>query len=160
MALTVIIDDVFPQLLGSCPIHFAMQGNLTNCGDRCGLIDMTGYQVFRNSFTFEPFTYCFACGCPNDKARHHYFSPGFHQVEWYKAKAKCPYAHYLFKAIYALWFRDDLRPSFCRALDIHADSEEEFTEWAIQDFTNLVDREYFNGMSLMLWYCRHLGLYH
>lgn len=157
MALTQTINDVFPQLLDTCPIHFATIGVLQICRGTCNLISMTSYRDFRNSFVFEKFTYCFKCGTPNDKKRHHYYAPPFHNQEWYKG-ADCPYAHFLFKAIYALWFREDLRPAFCQDLGIQATSEEEFTEWAILAPTGLTETTYFNGMTLMLWYCRHVGL--
>lgn len=159
MALTGIIDDVFPQLLASCPLHFAMQETICICKGRCNLIDMSQYQKFRNSFVFKRFTYCFSCGCPNDKKKSHYFPPPFHQVEWYSRRTPCPYEHYLFKVIYALWSRDDLRPIFSAELGIGADTLEAFAEWAGQDDTSLLSREYFNGMTLMLWYCKRLRLY-
>lgn len=157
MTLTAAINDLFPQLLESCPIHFAVKGTFETCSDRCDLIDMSTYSLFRNAFTFKRFTYCFACGVPNDKRRDHYYAPAFHHVDWYKSKGACPYAHYMFKVIYALWFQDELRPVFCHELGIDASNEEEFTEWAVQDHDDLTDTTYFNGMTLMLWYCRHVG---
>lgn len=157
-ALTQTIDEVFPQLRGYCPIHFAIEQTLQSCGDRCDLIKMSNFQAFRNAFVFERYTYCYRCGVPNDKPRLHYFAPSFHQVEWYQGKVDCPYIHFLFKTIYALWFREDLKPAFCRDLGIQATSEKEFTEWAILTPLGLTETTYFNGMTLMLWYCKHVGL--
>lgn len=157
-ALSVAIDEVFPKLLPFCPIHFGALGELVECGSRCGLIDMSSYQLFRNEFRFGKYTYCYACGAPNNSPKTHYYQPPFHNSEWYQSKDACPYAHIMFKVIFALWRRDDLRPLFCEELGIVARDADGFTEWAITDHNNLQATTYFNGMTLLLWYCAHLGL--
>lgn len=118
---------------------------------------MSEYSEFRRAFRFGQFTYCFACGAPNDSKKAHYYPPACHEPAWYKSKDVCPFAHLAFKVMFALWFRDDLRPQFCTELGIQASNLSQFTNWAIQDHNHLQATTYFNGMMLLLWYCQYVG---
>lgn len=158
LALSQQIDRVLPRLENICPIHFATAQEYTTCQGKCTLIDMTGYSNFRAAFVFTKYAYCFACGAPNDSETVHCFRPACHETAWYKGRDICPYRHLIFKVMFALWFRDDLRPMFCHDLDIRASSLAEFTQWAIQENQDLVSKTYFNGMSLLLWYCVRVGM--
>lgn len=78
------MSNYLDALNGKCIIHFAAWDTLRDCtAFYCDAEFPVAnwrdyYGPFKRAFTFEPYTYCFHCGTPNDKQCDNYFQPAAH----------------------------------------------------------------------------------
>lgn len=78
MEITAQLDKILEALRGYCFIHFAIDDERRVCqSDPCDVDDpvvpWTDYKMFRTTFNFQAFTFCYLCGTPNDTASKGYY---------------------------------------------------------------------------------------
>lgn len=101
LSRTAKLDRFMPALKGACPYHFVADGWLVP--DRYPKCDRSGAlhndkecRLFRQSFQFERFSYCFSCGLPQDRG-HNGEGPLCHSNHTFQKSAQCPFSHFIFK---------------------------------------------------------------
>lgn len=140
-----------------CPLHFGMtakrvlDANHISC-PYADSVPMQEYYVFKRMFTFAPFTYCFQCCLPQSK-NHNGEQPACHAEYVYKKKSPCPFAGFIFKAVFCIWYEQRFRTLLIQDLAVGATlaTLDEFIAWAIEEHAE--EGKYNNCLEAFLWFC-------
>ena len=153
---TAMLDRFMPTLKGACPYHFVAEGTVVpehfpKCGYSATLRDDTEYDLFKRSFQFERFSYCFSCGLPQDR-NHNKEGPACHSNYTFTKSAPCPFAHFIFRASFLLWKKAETRSKMVEGLGIHEpiSTIKEFSNWATKEERG----GYHNCLEAFLWFCK------
>jgi hypothetical protein len=155
---------------GHCPVHFVTSaGQLekhataaSNGGSSfqsCPLggsrdrFPFTKYLEFKKKFTFEPYTYCYYCGSPQDQNGRRE-APVCHLRPGVGFGGKlCPWADFPFAVVFSIWhtkhFREEMMATF--GLD-KAMSDDEFAAWCNEEDAGA--GEYFKLLEVFMWFCK------
>jgi hypothetical protein len=146
-------------LKDKCPSHFGNGGCLVPAADhRCtidSVLPMDLYAAFKLSFSFERYTYCFQCCLPQSRNRNGE-EPACHAGFSYRKGEKCPFAGFIFKAVFCMWHNPGFRQLMVSEIGEGASlaSYEDFVAWIVQDSTDA--GRYNNLVEAFLWFCRGL----
>ena len=167
--LSAELNDYFEELKGYCPTHFGRRILSHRVDFQCDrhndYANRTRYPDFRNAFKFCAYTYCFACGAPNDSPDNNFFPLACHP---FPVRGSCKWAHFVYRNILAVWHRLDVAPVLCEITGAPVRNLDNFTSWAKMGPSGSLAGEYFNGLRFFMEYCRtqtnedgvlhHLGL--
>ena len=104
----------------------------------------------KNLFEFKPFTYCWNCGTPQDR-RGNNESPDCHRSFKFQKGVICPWADFIYVAIWTLWNHPVHRSTLLRHFGLPSDTDYgRFAKWLILE--DALGGRYYNGLELYLWY--------
>ncbi|KAG2062440.1 hypothetical protein BDR04DRAFT_1165246 [Suillus decipiens] len=143
-----------------CPYHFGRSAKLvleashSNCPDM-NAVCMNEYYLFKGSFSFAPFTYCFQCCLPQSRNRNGE-QPACHAEHVYRKGSQCPFSGFIFKAVYCMWKQEKFRNLLIQDVAGGAtlSTLDEFTAWAVQEHE--AEGKYNNCLEAFLWFCGEL----
>lgn len=147
------LDKFMPALRGKCAYHFVCKAEIVpdHFPDCPCLPDSGGeYDSFKHKFVFERFTYCFACGMPQERNRNGEGPTCHVGVPYGKA---CTFGSFIFRAVFCIWQNLQLRNRMMQDLGI---GEPLFGCGAFADWATKEEREqgkYHNCLEVFLWFC-------
>ncbi|KAG2126499.1 hypothetical protein BD769DRAFT_1668503 [Suillus cothurnatus] len=157
LARTSRLNKYMPVLKNHCPIHFRRLAQLVsqdghNCTE-AKAVQMDEYMIFKKSFKFDLYTYCFHCCLPQSKG----FTgeePACHAGFSYKKGQTCEFVGFIFKAVFSMWTEDKFRKllikqPICRGATLS--TLDEFRAWAVQEHDS--QGKYVNCLEAFLWFC-------
>jgi hypothetical protein len=157
LARTSRLNKYMPVLKNHCPIHFGRLAQLVsqdghNCTE-AKAVQMDEYMIFKKSFKFDLYTYCFHCCLPQSKG----FTgeePACHAGFSYKKGQTCEFVGFIFKAVFSMWTEDKFRKllikqPICRGATLS--TLDEFRAWAVQEHDS--QGKYVNCLEAFLWFC-------
>jgi hypothetical protein len=139
-----------------CPLHFAQRTELVPAAQHSGCEQLQDdYYVFKRGFNFTPFSYCFQCGLPQSKGRNGE-EPSCHAGYSYRKGETCPFAGFIFKAVFCVWQIPGFRKIMIRdiAPERKLSTVQEFSAWAVEEDAD--DGKYNNCLEAFLWFCREV----
>ncbi|KAF8426820.1 hypothetical protein L210DRAFT_347215, partial [Boletus edulis BED1] len=152
---TAELDKYMPTLKQACPYHFVhAKSVVADDYPRCswmGYGNLDGYKHFKNSLTFESYTYCYRCGMPQER-QHNGEGPMCHMNHNFRSKLPCPYSHFIFRVAYRVWEVLELRVQMMKDLgekDMPM-TQDQFEAWALEE----EEGRYNNLLEVFLWFCR------
>ncbi|KAF8119506.1 hypothetical protein EV363DRAFT_1187457 [Boletus edulis] len=153
LSRTKDLDRYMLALKGKCAYHFATKAEivLDHFPDCPCFIDSGGeYNAFKREFVFEPFTYCFSCGLPQDRSRNGE-APACHAGIPYGRS--CTFGSFIFRVVFCIWQNLQLRDSMRRDLRVteSLSSWSMFADWAKRDERQR--GKYYNCLEAFLWFC-------
>ncbi|KAG1835871.1 hypothetical protein F4604DRAFT_1944010 [Suillus subluteus] len=157
LARTSRLNKYMQVLKDHCPFHFGRRGQLvleandSDCPD-VKAVSMEEYYAFKNAFSFSRFTYCFQCCLPQSK-NFNAEQPACHAGFVYKKGATCPFAGFVFKAVYAMWRQEKFRKLLIRDIGGGAtlSTLQELAAWAVKE--DAEEGKYNNCLEAFLWFC-------
>lgn len=160
LARTSRLNKYMPVLKDHCPFHFGRRGQLVleandnNCPEvKC--VSLEEYYAFKKSFSFAPFTYCFQCCLPQSN-NFNGEQPACHAGVVYKKKTPCPFAGFVFKAVYSMWKQEKFRKLLVRDITGGAtlSTLQELMAWAVEEHAE--EGKYNNCLEAFLWFCENM----
>ena len=153
--MTAELNDYFEEVVGLCPVHFGYHNSLRkcldyNCDRHSDFAPWELYPNFKARFRFDPFTYCYSCGAPNDQPDNNFYQLPCHP---FPVEMPCKWSHFVFRTIFVVWHRPDISPVLCEVTGAPPIGLEKFTAWATKDPSGTLAGEYFNGMRFFMAYC-------
>jgi hypothetical protein len=160
LARTSQLNKYMVVLKGHCPFHFGrsaqlvLEANDVNCPDMKA-VSMEEYYVFKRMFTFAPYTYCFQCCLPQSK-NFNGEQPACHVGLVYKKGTPCPFAGFIFKAVYSMWTQERFRKLLVRDIGEGAklSTLDELIAWAVEEHAD--QGKYNNCVEAFLWFCSNI----
>lgn len=156
LARTARLDKYMRVLKEKCPAHFGNSAaTVPAANHRCTTesnLPMHLYRDFKLSFTFERYTYCFQCCLP--QSRHgNGEEPACHAGFSYRTGEKCPFAGFIFKAVFCMWHNEVFRNLMIKELGEGAplDIYDNFLKWIVLDSPD--PGRYHNLVEVFLWLC-------
>lgn len=157
LAKTSRLNKYMKVLKDHCPFHFGrgaeliLVANDSSCVHRNAL-PMEEYQAFKRMFTFPPFSYCFQCCLPQSK-NFNGEQPACHAGFVYKKGSSCPFAGFIFKAVFSMWKQEKFRKLLVRDIGGGAtlSTLDELIDWAVQEHAE--EGKYNNCLEAFLWFC-------
>ncbi|KAH0825802.1 hypothetical protein J3R83DRAFT_8865 [Lanmaoa asiatica] len=146
------LDRYMPVLKGKCPSHFATMAEIVPdhpCD--CPFADFGGeYGMFKRAFVFQPFSYCFSCGMPQDRKRNGEGPLCHAGVPYGKS---CTFGPFIFRAVFCIWQNPQLRDRMRHDLGLTEPLSdlEAFSGWANEEQRE--DGKYHNCLEVFLWFC-------
>ena len=152
------LDRYLTAVEGKCPVHFAASGKLVThdtkttfqtchmkSGDTFPFDD--GYRRFKRNFVFEPYTYCYYCGSPQDHG-HTYTASNCHS-DFY-SRGLCPWAHFTFVVVFSIWHDEGLKKEMVEELKGLGETTtyDQFVRWCLSE--NLEQGEYTKMLEAFL----------
>jgi len=144
-----LLDKYMPVLRGKCPAHFVSTRSLVlEDGHNCGLRPAVDhdYIAFKSNFRFAPFTYCYYCCLPQEQ-RFNGLQTVCHAGYIYTRNTPCPFAGFIFKAVFYLWKTSQLKDIY-----IEDGTLQQFCNWASQESPDKAT--YNNCLEAFLFFCR------
>jgi len=157
LARTSWLNKYMPVLKNHCPIHFGRLVQLVSQdGHNCmevKAVQMDEYMIFKKSFKFNLYTYCFHCCLPQSKG----FTgeePACHAGFSYKKGQMCEFIGFIFKAVFSMWTEDKFRKllikqPICRGATLSI--LDKFHAWVVQEHDS--QGKYVNCLEAFLWFC-------
>lgn len=160
LARTARLNKYMVVLRGHCPFHFGSSAQLipeasdANC-PAMKAVSMEEYYAFKRMFTFAPYTYCFQCCLPQSKNFNNE-QPACHVGLVYKKGTPCPFAGFIFKAVYSMWKQQKFRTLLVRDIGEGAtlSTLDELIAWAVQEHAE--EGRYNNCVEAFLWFCSNV----
>ncbi|KAG1783461.1 P-loop containing nucleoside triphosphate hydrolase protein [Suillus placidus] len=160
LARTAKLNKYMVVLKGHCPFHFGRSARLVleaddiDCPD-AKAVSMEEYLVFKRMFDFAPYTYCFQCCLPQSK-NFNGEQPACHVGLAYKKGTACPFAGFIFKAVYSMWKEEKFRKLLVRDMGEGAklSTLDELIAWAVQEHAER--GRYNNCVEAFLWFCGNI----
>lgn len=121
LARTSRLNKYMQVMKNKCLWHFIAKAQLVlesnhSCSEM-QRVSMDQYYVFKRNFSFAPFTYCFHCGLPQSK-NHNGEEPACHAGFIFRKGVVCPFAGFIFKAIFCIWNIEGFRRLMCWDLGV------------------------------------------
>jgi hypothetical protein len=108
--------------------------------------------TLKTLFTFQPFTYCWNCGTPQDR-RGNKESPDCHRGWKFERRAECPWANFIYIAMWSLWHDPLHRANFLREFGLQPNMDYvQFEKWVVDE--DIQGGKYYNGLEVYMWYSR------
>jgi hypothetical protein len=154
---TSLLDKYMRKLKGCCPSHFAsgegIQDEHYQCQVAQNIFD-DDYQVFKRSFKFKKFTYCFHCALPQN-SNHNNEEPSCHSGFKYTKGNACAFSGFIFKSVYYLW-KSGVAAALASRLGLPKgwDSLAEFNLWVNKEENT--DGKYINLLEIFIAFCTQL----
>jgi hypothetical protein len=102
-------------------------------------------------FKFEKWTHCWNCGTPQD-FKGNKEAPDRHRPWKYKKGEHCPWADFIYIAMWSIWNIPVHRDAFFSKLGLASYTEyETFAEWVVLE--DALGGKYYNGLEMYMWYC-------
>ncbi|KAG1830491.1 hypothetical protein DFJ58DRAFT_736947 [Suillus subalutaceus] len=153
------LDKFMRVLRDKCPVHFGNVAVLVpEANHRCtveGSVPMHLYREFKLSFSFERYSYCFQCCLPQSQNGNGE-EPACHAGFSYKPGDKCPFAGFIFKAVFSMWHREGFRKLMIQDIgsgELLA-TYPQFLTWIVQESSD--EGKYINLIEVFLWFCSEL----
>jgi len=157
LAWTSWLNKYMPVLKNHCPIHFGRLVQLVlQDGHNCmevKAVQMDEYKIFKKSFKFDLYTYCFHCCLPQSKGFMDE-EPACHTSFSYKKGQTCEFIGFIFKVVFSMWTEDKFRKlliqqPICRGATLS--TLDKFHAWAVQEHDS--QGKYGNCLEAFLWFC-------
>ncbi|KAG2340022.1 P-loop containing nucleoside triphosphate hydrolase protein [Suillus weaverae] len=160
LARTSRLDKYMRVLKDHCPFHFGRRGKLVleaddvNCPD-IKAVSMDEYYAFKRMFSFAPYSYCFQCCLPQSK-NFNGEQPACHAGFVYRKGTTCPFAGFIFKAVYSMWTQEKFRKLMIRDVCEGAtlSTLDELIAWAVEERAE--EGKYINCLEAFLWFCGNM----
>jgi hypothetical protein len=157
LAKTSRLDKYMEVLKGHCPFDFGrraklvLEANDIDCAEMKAM-PMEEYYAFKRMFTFAPFSYCFQCCLPQSK-NFNGEQPACHAGFVYRKGSTCPFAGFIFKAVFSMWKQDKFKELLIRdvAVGETLSTLDQFIAWAVQEHAE--QGKYNNCLEAFLWFC-------
>jgi hypothetical protein len=152
------LSDTMAMTQGKCGRCFVTTGALLDhapfleCPDDTFIVPGDWLRSVKSLFKFEPFTYCYNCGTPQDNrgARE---APDCHRKWKYKSGQHCPWADFIFIAVWSIWNVPVRRDAFLLRFGLPPSTGyEEFAKWLVLE--DALGGKYYNGLEMYVWYCQ------
>jgi hypothetical protein len=154
---SAMLDTFMQNTRGKCGRCFVTKSELLaheafhDCADDGVNISADWYASVKSLFSFKGYTYCYNCAVPQDR-RGNGESPDCHRHWAFKKGSICPWADFIYIAIWSLWNHPFYRAKFLQDFGLPDLNYDGFAQWVVQD-DPLSDR-YHNGLEMYLWYCQ------
>ena len=154
---SAMLDTFMKITEGKCGRCFVTKSELLvhkafhDCGDDGVNISADWFSSLKSLFSFKEYTYCYNCAVPQDR-RGNGEAPDCHRRWPFKRGSICPWADFIYIAIWSLWNHPAYRAQFLEDFGLPDLNYDDFAQWVIQD-DPLSDR-YHNGLEMYLWYCQ------
>lgn len=156
LSCSASLDKFMRTLKDKCPIHFGNVGKVVLAEHhRCTLerdIPMNLYGAFKFSFSFDNNTYCSQCGLPQS-CNGNGEEPACHAGLMADKRDTCPFAGFIFKAVFSMWHREGFRTLLQAksAKESSLNTYPQFLNWIVQECTD--EGKYSNLLEVFLWFC-------
>ncbi|KAG1846986.1 hypothetical protein DFJ58DRAFT_843305 [Suillus subalutaceus] len=160
---TSLLDKYMRRLKGCCPFHFvSAEGHNRFCPEHDSACHLKGrawdsalYNRFRRCFVFAKFGYCFKCALPQSN-NHNNEAPACHSDVGYAKGDKCPFAGFIFQAVFFMWRAGYAEGLAKRYLGVQSGwgNSDEFIHWVQKEHRE--QGKYINLVELFLAFCKKL----
>lgn len=149
------LDRYMRVLKDKCPSHFGHGALLVPADShRCTTetaLPMHLFGAFKLAFSFERYTYCFQCCLPQSRNGNGE-EPACHAGFSYRKGEKCPFAGFIFKTVFCMWYSQGFRQLMINEFSgASLVPYENFLAWIIQDSSDA--GRYNNIVEVFLWFC-------
>jgi hypothetical protein len=156
LAMSAKLNTFMTRTQGKCGRCFVTTGRLLQheafhgCPDDGFSIPEHWLTSVKDLFKFPKFTYCWNCGSPQDR-RGNRESPDCHRTFVFRKGTICPWADFIYVAIWTLWNHSVYRPALLCNFGLPSDTDyDQFSQWLIIE--DALQGRYYNGLELYLWF--------
>jgi len=151
------LDMFMTMVRGKCPIEFAATGRLLahvpfrGCDRASVLLPPVGWLKYKRLFKFEPYTYCYFCGLPQDRDQNGK-APDCHRSFRFIPGTICDFADFTYLTVWTLWHTEASRVAMLANFGLPPLMDyQDFARWAVTE--EMMDGEYYKGLEVFIWYC-------